>query len=72
MKNIYMFFLFFFSFTSIGNATEEIEKRSTEEYEEETPWINGFHSAVSDSVYMSAAWFDEFFTEEGSVQQNQK
>ena len=72
MKNIYMFFLFFFSFTSIGNATEEIEKRSTEEYEEETPWINGFHSAVSDSVYMSAAWFDEFFTEEGSVQQNPK
>jgi len=72
MKNIYMLFLFFFSFTSIGDTTEDIEKQPTNEFVEEEPWIHDFHSALSNSVYMSAAWFDEFFTEEGSVQKNPK
>ncbi|WP_426369494.1 hypothetical protein [Pseudocolwellia sp. HL-MZ7] len=69
IKKIY---IIFFSFASICHAAEEIKKQTDGEYVEETPWIHDFHSTVSDSVYMSAAWFDEFFTEEGSAQQNPK
>lgn len=35
-------------------------------------WINDFHETISNSVYQSAAWFDDFFTDEGSIQKNPK
>jgi hypothetical protein len=30
---------------------------------EDSYWINSFHQSVSNSVYQSAAWFDNFFTD---------
>lgn len=39
-----------------------------EEYDEE--WVEDFHERVSEGVYQSALWFDNFFTEEDCQQKN--
>lgn len=36
--------------------------------EDERQWIEGFHESVSDSVYQSAVWFDNFFTDSDCYQ----
>ncbi|OKY27011.1 hypothetical protein [Thalassotalea sp. PP2-459] len=35
-------------------------------------WMESLHQAVSDSVYHSALWFDDFFLEEGMEQESPK
>lgn len=35
-------------------------------------WVNSIHTSVSESVYQSAKWFDEFFMEDGSDISNPK
>jgi hypothetical protein len=47
--------------------SEEIKEQSSKESEDEALWMNRFHKTISNSVYHSAAWFDDFFTEEGST-----
>lgn len=47
--------------------SSEVNKQTPEDNMDNSLWINNFHEVVSDSVYQSAAWFDDFFTEEGSI-----
>jgi len=35
-------------------------------------WMNSFHQSVSNSVYQSAAWFDNFFTDKGESSKDLK
>lgn len=57
---------------------ETIKPTETEKNENFDPilkdkfWIKSFHETISDSVYQSAVWFDNFFIEEGSVQEEPK
>lgn len=53
------------------NITEHKIKHKTEQSSTEPPknWINNIHETVSDSVYQSAYWFDNFFTDDDSEQQ---
>lgn len=62
--------IFFSLTTNLCLAADK--KQISEEKIDDSLWINDFHTAVSDSVYSSAAWFDDFFTEEGSTQKNPK
>jgi len=49
---------------------QELSKDKVDETEKFDPilddsyWINSFHESVSNSVYQSAAWFDNFFTDQ--------
>lgn len=67
-----MFTVILSNFFSLLSLAQEVEKQTVSEELQETAWINNFHTTISDSVYSSAAWFDEFFTEEGSLQQSPK
>lgn len=71
MGRISIFVTIVIGFSSTLCLAKE-ENNQINNKEEKTPWINNFHSAVSNSVYSSAAWFDEFFTEEGNIQKNPK
>lgn len=61
-----------FNLMSFYCFSEEAKKQFPKENTENTLWINAFHDTISDSVYQSAAWFDDFFTEEGNTKQNPK
>jgi hypothetical protein len=45
---------------------EKEDSAETKEFDpilDDSYWINSFHKSVSNSVYQSAAWFDNFFTD---------
>lgn len=50
----------------------KLEEPAINIIESEYHWINDFHETVSDSVYQSAAWFDDFFSDEGDITKNPK
>jgi len=71
-KIIFKFLAITFYFSSNYCFSDEINHKNTENNIDDTIWMNHFHETVSDSVYQSAAWFDDFFTEEGSAKKNPK
>jgi hypothetical protein len=72
IKRICMFSIILFSLSTVLCFAEEVKNTALQENPDDTLWINDFHSSISDSVYTSAAWFDQFFTEEGSIQKKPK
>lgn len=71
-KNICTCVLIVITFYPLYGFSEEVKTKETETIVENITWVNDFHETVSDSVYQSALWFDEFFTEEGNRQENPK
>lgn len=53
------------SFSSDVLAFADPEKKPPES-ELDSPWLNDIHSSISNSVYESTKWFDDFFVEEDS------
>jgi len=72
IKSIPMFCIVLFNLSTAFCFAQDVEKKISQENTNDTVWINDLHTTVSDSVYSSAVWFDQFFTDEGSVQQNPK
>lgn len=61
------------TFTPKKPANSTPQKKSSQEKQyNEYLWVNDFHESVSDSVFQSAKWFDEFFQEEGAEMSNPK
>jgi len=54
--------------------TREIEKKlsTIQPIESKGYWMHSFHETVSESVYQSAYWFDNFFTDDDSEQRDPK
>lgn len=50
-------------------SKEEINKSNTADNDD---WIGQFHQSVTEGVYQSALWFDDFFLEDDSEQLNPK
>lgn len=72
IKSIFTLYFFTFFLCPLISYAEDVEEDITLEEIVEDSWINNLHTTISDSVYSSAAWFDDFFTDEGSVQRNPK
>lgn len=72
IKRICMFCIILFNLPTAFCFAQDVEKKISQESTNDNVWINDLHTTVSNSVYSSAVWFDQFFTDEGSVQQNPK
>ncbi|ARD44253.1 hypothetical protein [Colwellia sp. PAMC 21821] len=63
--------LFYFAFANSAQAYTSQEVKEPVEQKEDH-WMQGLHETVSDSVYLSAQWFDSFFIANESEQQSPK
>ncbi len=61
-----------FNLLPIYCFSEEMNTENNQKNDKNTPWINAFHDTISDSVYQSAAWFDDFFIDEANTKKNPK
>jgi len=76
---ILTFLLFILSSVSLGaqerlsnDPKDEHSSSKNQDNKNDEQWINDLHETISDSVYQSAAWFDNFFTDDGNSQKNPK
>lgn len=52
--------------------TKKLYNEQEQESIDEEQWMDDFHETISNSVYQSAAWFDDFFNAAGNIAQSPK
>jgi len=72
LKNVCKFLFIIFILIPHYVLSEEGNKQDLSKNQGDAAWMNDVHESISNSVFQSALWFDDFFTEEGSIQKNPK